>query len=309
MTVGEVEIELHRAIVDTRERYASTVRNLLNAFPTTDYVALLDKHPSVGGYKCRSAPLLAQYRGISSAFPRDVPTYHAIVVLDLIQRSLRKIRDIGLPTEIENICINNFLRIVNYIQAGEIGHMDFPNDRFDKDLSAASMKLVCVGARKVHPVYFPLGLAKRSPHKWAKCAMEVGWRGTLYRMHVDSNDPILLSEFTESGWNRSLHRLAELLKTSSVKGIIGCAWFYDPALSNISPHLAYIRSVIVANGGVGFRHRSSPSAIEAATRTSRTRKRLYEEGRYLPANYTLVWLRKELLAWAGASEQFHRLGG
>ena len=35
-----------------------------------------------------------------------------------------------------------------------------------------------------------------------------------------------------------------------------------------------------------------------ATAKSSTRKRLYEEGKYKPTGYMVIWLREELINWS-----------
>ena len=53
-----------------------------------------------------------------------------------------------------------------------------------------------------------------------------------------------MQEFSPEGWMRFYLRTAELLRRDPrVKGLIGTSWLYDPALADVSPHLAYLRTV------------------------------------------------------------------
>jgi len=128
--------------------------------------------------------------------------------------------------------------------------------------------------------------------------MRIGLRGTMYRMHTDANDPFLMAEFNEDGWRNFCLRAAALLKGSPVNGILGASWFYDPALKDVSPHLSYLRTLATDNGGISVRMGTSASDIESATRTSATRRRMYQSGRYLPKAYALIWLKEDMLRWA-----------
>ena len=269
-------------------------------FPTSQYLALIDRHDAIGPYKCRSPALMQYDQSIAMACPQELAGYHAAVVLELIERSLDAIGTRGFPNEIVEICLANFARIIANIAKGDIEYMRFPNDRFDKDLAAASLRLICAGARKFHEVYLPIGLAKRHPFAWSKCAIKVGLRGTLYKLHTDSNDPLAMADFNAEGWTRFFQRTAKLLRNNSVRGVIGASWFYDPVLKEVSPRLAYLRSLIVDNGGISMKLGTSKNDVENATRTSATRRRLHEEGAYVPTAYALIWLRDDLLAWADA---------
>jgi hypothetical protein len=80
--------------------------------------------------------------------------------------------------------------------------------------------------------------------------------------------------------------------------VFGSAWFYDPALREISPRLAYLREVREAHGARNFRFGTGPDVVADALERSPTRRRLHAEGRYVPAAHYLVWLRADLLRWA-----------
>ena len=106
-----------------------------------------------------------------------------------------------------------------------------------------------------------------------------------------------MAEFNSEGWVRFWRRTAGLLRRNSVKGVIGNSWFYDPSLDKISPHLTYLRSLVMKHGGFSFRAGTRPGTVDSATRTSKTRRHFYETGKYVPVDYTVVWLRKDILAW------------
>jgi len=294
----QTEGELVEAVVAARRELITRIQGVLGLFPTSRFLTLIDSHHPIGPYKYRSPALMHYDRDIEMRCPNDIAGYHAVVMLELIERSLNAIGKRGLPAEIVEICLANFSRIVTNIVKGDIEYMRFPNDRFDKDLAAASLRLICAGAKKFHEIYLPIGFAKRHPFAWSRCAIKVGLRGTLYNMHLDSNDPLLMADFNEEGLRRFYRRMAELLKRNSVKGVMGASWYYDPALREISPRLAYQRSLVVENGGISMKLRASKNDVESATRKSETRRRLYEKGEYRPTAYALIWLRDDLLAWA-----------
>ena len=77
------------------------------------------------------------------------------------------------------------------------------------------------------------------------------------------------------------------------------SWYYDPALENISPHLSYLKEIPLKNGARLFYVGSSKADIEMATKKSKTRKKFYDQGKYVPTRFLLVWPRNGLADWAG----------
>jgi hypothetical protein len=270
----------------------------MRAFPLEKYVALLDSHGRVGSYKFTSRELKEYDRQLEERVPGQAETYRAVVLLEVMQRSLRSRDSWGVTDDVAELCVHNLSRILRNTELDDISYMHLGNDRFDKELAAASMRLICAGARKLHEVYLPLSLLRRNPLAWARCTFSMGRQGTLYRMHTDATDPYAMREFNELGWIRFLHRTAGLLMKNSVQGLLGMSWFYDPALHFVSPHLGYLRSIMMNNGAVSVRMGATASDVDAATRTSMTRRRLYESGQYHPRVYAIIWHRKDLLSWA-----------
>jgi len=109
-----------------------------------------------------------------------------------------------------------------------------------------------------------------------------------------------MSSFNREGWIVSYLRMVELLRRNPhVKGHMGVGWLADPALTHVSPHLAYLRDIPVAHGAGSFcLGRCGADGIQDATMKSAARRRLYEQGDYIPMEYLTVWPRKEMIAWA-----------
>lgn len=120
--------------------------------------------------------------------------------------------------------------------------------------------------------------------------------GAWFRGHTDTE---YLDEFNEAGWDRFYLRIAELLpRREYVRGLVGTSWFYDPQLVSISPQIAYLQQRQLERGAFLMRHRALESDVAFATKTSSTRRKLYQEGNYIPVSHSLVWGRNEILSWA-----------
>lgn len=125
----------------------------------------------------------------------------------------------------------------------------------------------------------------------ATTSMLASW----FEIHTDPRD---LDDFNEPGWDRCYGNIAQLLANNpSVAGMVGTSWFYDPQLIEISPRIAYLQRTPIRGGALQIRNGPAPIHTERATSKSDTRRRLYQEGKYLPVCYTIIWPREKLLAW------------
>lgn len=120
--------------------------------------------------------------------------------------------------------------------------------------------------------------------------------GTWFRIHTDIR---YLKEFNEYGWDQCYIRIADLLeRRPNIRGMVGTSWFYDPKLLEISPRLGYLQQRPLERGAFRLRHGSSKIDIERATSKSKVREMLYEEGKYLPVSYSILWPRESMVGWA-----------
>jgi hypothetical protein len=138
-------------------------------------------------------------------------------------------------------------------------------------------------------------IATRSLRTTAGYFAARGW-GRWYGNHIDVR---AIKNFTPEGWTASFARIAELLALNpSVRGVAGVAWFYDPELIRVSPHLAYIGQTLQRNGAFRVTMKTQEHDIANALARSLSRKKLHERGDYSPACYLVAWPRRALLEWA-----------
>jgi hypothetical protein len=110
--------------------------------------------------------------------------------------------------------------------------------------------------------------------------------------------PDSLEDFNVEGWERTYHRLAELMvENPQFKAVIASSWFRDPALAAISPRLGYLREVPCGRGAKLFVTGRDDRGTSGALARSPTRRRLFECGQYVPTIHLLVWPRSALLGW------------
>jgi hypothetical protein len=105
--------------------------------------------------------------------------------------------------------------------------------------------------------------------------------------------------FNAEEMDGAYRRIALLLtKNPHIKGLFRKAWFLDPQLEKISPELAYVRRVPEQGGASNFPADTKPFDIENALVLSRTRRKLYDEGNYMPQSYAMFWPREKLILWS-----------
>jgi hypothetical protein len=191
--------------------------------------------------------------------------------------------------------------------AGELGsHPDAfyePDaDAFLKDLGILTLRLLPCGAElaQVHAgvprsLLLRGGFVQLLRGLWFFSYRTAGF-APFVSLHMDIRN---LAAFTPAGWDETYLRLAELLDARpQLKGVFGTAWFYDPAMTWVSQHLAYLRQRRIEGGAAGFSFGPTPEARANALARSARRRELAEAGRYTPCSYYVVWPRAELLAWA-----------
>ena len=103
--------------------------------------------------------------------------------------------------------------------------------------------------------------------------------------------------------NRSYHRIARSLEHQpESRGLVTRAWFHDPDLGRVSPHLAWTNRVIVENGGIVVRA-GTPDLNDVFANNS-ARRDAYERGSYRPQFGLVLWPRAELIEWARRNPQY-----
>lgn len=97
-------------------------------------------------------------------------------------------------------------------------------------------------------------------------------------------------------WHRNA---AECLRMNPhIRGLLATSWWYDPQLSRVAPHLAFLREGSLAHGGTLLRSGPTEGARKDALAHSPERQRLHANGEYLPVSYAVLWTRETLMKWA-----------
>ena len=108
----------------------------------------------------------------------------------------------------------------------------------------------------------------------------------------------------ETEANRSYYRMAQSMRLQpAIKGFAACSWFRSPGVHRVSPNLAWLSRVLLENGG--YVVEAGPDSPEGGVlHRSRTRRALYDAGRFKPTKGLVMWPRDAMIAWAAAHPEF-----
>jgi len=313
---GGCRIDRESLLLERAARLSERIKPLLlarqqrvfDAWPVDRYMALLDRYPRFARLGYVSPAVRKACRQISGMVGNEgLELYHRMLLLTLIPRALRLLPARHLPDDVFRLYLDNYERIMTDIESTmeERTLYRYPLSPFCKDLSLCTLRLIPAGVEKVNlsrlprRIFFTAGLRGGLDALRFVLFDQRGLR-PYYEMHLHSQDLEAKSHFNPQGWMEFYVRIADLLRGDpEIKGVFGTAWFRDPALAAVSPHLTYLRTLMTDNGArIYSLGRCKKDGIVDATSTSRTRRSLYERGEYTPRNYLVVWPRQSLLAWA-----------
>ena len=207
---------------------------------------------------------------------------------------------VGLPPRARQHQLRQFMRILRRDDPLP-SWLDLDDDFFQKDFGLAAMRLYAGAAQLIdarcgigRSLFLKSGLSGLG--RGLALAVECGGLKPMFEIHTHR---AYLEEFNEEGWNECYRVCADLYGLHpEVKGMVGGSWFYDPAIAQVSPRLAYL-SDIPRNGGAHFFLAATEGHfVKDALATSPSRRKLHEEGKYAPRSFMLVWGKKAQINWA-----------
>lgn len=196
--------------------------------------------------------------------------------------------------------VKQFDRIVSSLQSPEKSFA-LDQDIFLKEMGLTTLRLLA-GAAQLIDVRCGLPRSLVFREGWRSIGRSLvkfsRLKGFRPFMQVHTHD-LYLDEFNEAGWNECYLCCAEICEANpALLGMFGSSWFYDPVMPKISLRLAYLQQVPASGGAEFWFFAAGGHSIALATGTSPSRRKLYEEGRYLPTAYMMVWGREGLVSAA-----------
>src|SRR4029079_12823126 len=116
--------------------------------------------------------------------------------------------------------------------------------------------------------------------------------GPFLEMHLHERVESFVREEDFVPMNLAAARIVEL--APGLRGLTGAGWLMDPRMKTISPNISWILYRTLDHGGSYCYLREDDRPDSPALVKSATRRRLYEEGTYMPQVWVRVWPRKRL---------------
>lgn len=103
----------------------------------------------------------------------------------------------------------------------------------------------------------------------------------------------------QKDFERTLWRAAKMLEMHpAVDGLLSAAWFHSAATAAAFPRLAWMRTLFAENGA--FLIDLERGYEQDITYNSAQRRKLFDEGKFVPRHTVMLWSRKAVLRWAAS---------
>lgn len=250
-------------------------------------------------YRSFSPVLTAQWQEIRENFGEiGVNRFNRMLLCWAIATSAGRMSQSDMPEILKQEYEPNYVRILDRTESTVEDETPLSDDLLAKDLGLAAQRLFAAGYAIVERRwsmanrFAVLGGVRQFFHYTSMYYLGFRGSGPFLSNHFH---PELAKLFTREGRIHSFRLIAEIMRWQPAhKALIGSAWFYDPVLAEISPNLFYVREYPEENGAEFFRGKADHSGNALV---SSRRRQLYEEGKYHPRKYLMVWRRKSMLAW------------
>jgi hypothetical protein len=133
----------------------------------------------------------------------------------------------------------------------------------------------------------------------AQYLLKLGGLGPAFVPHLNATRKDRAA-LLERETNRSWYRMAQSMKLQpAIRGLVASSWLHSPDTMRVSPHMTGFSRALLDNGALLIRHHRADLDCGVFYR-SPERKKLYDEGQFVPTHGLVIWPRKEMLAWADA---------
>lgn len=288
-------------MTDTLDRLAVENKRLLGRYDPDVAIAYFNTVPIDAPYHAVPNQLRTLWSDITGEFGEDgFEAFQKITMLRLIDRFETRSRGRRYTENIRQQFGSSFRRIVTSIDSSSFTKYRSHNDILLKDLAICRQKVFPAGgARIVEPaagfsrsLMFKGGV--RQGARMVRLLLSVGGNKPFYSHHMHLSE---LEQFNQKGFEACNLNLADMLKLNpDVRGIHCGSWLYDPALSFAGPRLAYMCEIQQHNGAYLFY--AGVDRGGGALAKSKSRRELYDQGKYIPKSYHIVWPRDRVIAWA-----------
>ena len=288
--------------IQLQKELALIDKNIISRFPLSDYLKAIKSNKRLGKllqfYRVRK--LKRTFEQIASQYgTHALSLYLKLALCRFIRDSLERLGTKKLPDEIQHLYHEWFEWVLEDFSKEPDEYYDYRCKPFFSDVMVCSLRYIPIGGAWIVEIrnvglrpFFAGGVRQFFSYLSFIIFRAQGFSPYVTTHTVERG----LHNFNELQMNLTYLRIAELMKLNpQIKGYYRRSWFLDSKLEDISPRLGYLRKIPLQNGAKLFAAGSTKKDIEYALAVSRTRRRLYKEGKYIPTTYAYIWPRKEFL--------------
>jgi hypothetical protein len=284
--------------------------NIISRYPLSDYLNTIKSNTGFGRLLQfhRARKLRRAYEQIKSQYGNHaLAIYLKLALCCFISDSLERLDNKKLPDEILHLYHQWFEWVLEDFSKQPDDYYDHRCRSFVLDVMICSLRSIPIGGAWIVEIrsigrrpFFAGGVKQFFSYLYFIIFKAHGFSPYVTTHTAERT----LHLFNEHEMNLVYLRIAELMKLNTrIKGFYRRSWFLDPKLEDISPRLGYLIKVPLQNGAKLFAAGSTKEDLKYALAVSRTRRRLYEEGKYLPTGHAYIWPRKEFLLFAAKDKQ------
>jgi hypothetical protein len=293
------------ALTEEALHHGRDAEKLLGSLPTdisiSTFITAYSNVGAMGHYRSVPAKAKAMLQGVATALgPVAARHFLRAAVGRGIVELVHSDRLQTLPERIVRHQVKQLARIASSL-ARDDESFDLENDLFLKDFGLVTLRLYAAAAQLLDiRCGIPRSIVWREGPAKVPRNLERFWRLGGFKPFIQIHTHLRNREdFSEAGWNECYRCCADLYEQDThLLGMFGSSWFYDPALARISPRLDYLRDIPLQGGARLFFVERGGEAIGNALSTSASRRQLFDEGKYMPTSFMLIWDRQSQVRWA-----------
>lgn len=222
-----------------------------------------------------------------------------LVILQAILLTIRKRLAKPLPRILAANQVENFERILSGRDMNE-DWLALDKDLFQKEFGIASERLFASGSNLLDKnCGVPRSILAKNgffdiPFNLLYFIRLGGFK-PLVQIHAHT---FILNKFNKAGRDECYMGCVELYKLyPELLGAFGSSWFYDPEVAKVSPRLRYLQDVPISGGAKVLYYSVGDAVVNNAISKSKTRRSLYEQKKYAPKNFMMIWGKKQQTEW------------
>ena len=276
------------AIARLQAGFTPEQREWLDAVPVASALDAIDALPEGVDIHETTAEIEAVDAAVGvECDPEWTGPYWNLVLLHMVARRLERGWSFELPPAVHRSLLSELERIVAECETNPPRPDPLGDGGFMTDLGFTRGIAVSFGfGLFVLPIWLP---------------EEAGDDRPWIIVHLNGREAQDVSDW--NAWMEQIQPSVAFFRANpQFAGMFGTGWMSDPAVAEMSPHLAFMRQMMLDGGATIVAIGSTDAeTIKHATSTSATRRRRYEDGSWTPSDHRLVWARDDYIRWA---EQF-----